>query len=91
MKNVAEVEKKERKVFTEKRSNSTIKKKHNSLKTSEIRGRRDGLYMRETKNTKNEALEGLNLIEKIFFKKRFIEVYQKGVRRGFKWSNNTVR
>ena len=65
-----------KKVFTEKKSNSTIKKKHNHL---------------NMKKPKNEALEGLNLIQIIFFKKRFIEVYKKGVRRGFNWNSNIVR
>ena len=36
-------------------------------------------------------LKELNFIEKIFFRRKFVEVYKKGIKDGFKWSNSIVR
>lgn len=39
----------------------------------------------------NEVIEELNFVERILFRKKFIEIYKKGIKRGFNWSNKTVR
>lgn len=80
-------------IFTKSISNSTIKKNYNPLKVNcKIYKRRDGLYMRKTKDISlDEVIEELNFIEKVFFKRKFIEVYKKGIKRGFNWSNTDVR
>lgn len=79
-------------IFTKSISNSTIKKNYNPLKVNcKICKRRDGLYMNKTKDAENEVMEELNFIERIFFKRKFVEVYKKGVRKGFNWNNSIVR
>lgn len=90
MKNVAkEIEKESRNVFTKKSVSNTIRKNCNPLK---VYKRRDGLYMRKTKDISlDEVIEELNFIEKVFFKRKFIEVYKKGIKKGFNWSNTDVR
>lgn len=69
MKNVAEVEKNERKVFTEKKGNSRIRKNYNPLKVNcKIYRRRDGLYkMKKVKlnEAKKEISSKYGIKEKV--------------------------
>ncbi len=69
---VKEIKKQRKKVFTKKRSNSTIKKKHNPLKTSKNRKRRDGLY-----SMKNEELNKLKMDigNKYKVKEKVVEIF----------------
>jgi len=73
-------------IFTKKESNNIMKKEYNLL------SEREGLCMKEIENLElNEVLQELNFIEKIFFKKKFIKIYKKGIRKGFNCSNFNVR
>ena len=50
---------------------------------------REGLYVKLMNNELLiEVTNELNFIEKIFFKRKFIEIYKNGVRKGFNWNNN---
>lgn len=89
-KEIRNVKKYGEKVFTKERRNSRIKKNYNPLKVNyKIYKRGSGLYM-ENEILSDEVIEKLNFIERIFFKKRFIEIYKEGIKKGFNW-NNTVR
>ena len=81
-----------KKVFTKKKDKDIIKRNCNPFEVNykKIYKRGRGLYM-ENEILLNEVMEELNFIEKIFFKKKFFEVYKKGMRKGFKWSNINVR
>lgn len=75
------------KLFTEKQRNSKIRK-DNPLKVNCKNYRRgSGLYM-ESEILFNELLKELNIIERMFFKRKFIEIYKKGIKKGFKWANS---
>lgn len=78
-----------KKVFTNDGSNIIIKKNYNLLnKDYKKICEREGLYMKETKDIKlKEVIEELNLIEKIFFKKKFIKIYRKGMIDCFNYYN----
>ena len=80
-------EKSRRKIFT-KNDGKDIIKKHNLLNKNFNFYEREGLPMREKKNI---VLKKLNLVEKIFFRKKFIEIYKEGVKAGYNWSNSIVR
>lgn len=72
------------KVFTKKKGKHIIREDYKPSDVDNkllIYKRRSGLYM-------EEVLEKLNFLEKIFLKKKFIEVYKKGIKKGFNWSNN---
>lgn len=81
------VEKNNGRIFT-KNNRKDIIKKHNLLNKNFNFYEREGLPMREEKNI---VLEKLNLVEKIFFRKKFIEIYKEGVKAGYNWSNSIVR
>ncbi len=82
------MEKNEKKLFTNSKSNN-IMRKNNPLKA---KSEREGLFMKEKDVVLLEELgEKLNFIEKIFFKKKYIRIYKEGVKRGFNWSNFNVR
>jgi len=53
--------------------------------------RKDGLYVKNEVLLYQDIIEELNFVEKIFFKSKFIQVYKKGLKRGFNWNYNTVR
>lgn len=68
----------EKKVFTKEIKNNIISKKYNPLNKDEGFYEREGLFMKETKDVVlDEVLEELNFIERVFFKKKFIKVYNK--------------
>lgn len=70
------------KVFTNDESNIIMKKKYNLLnKDYKNICQREGLCMKDIKL--KEVMEELNVIEKIFFKRKFIKVYKKGITYGF--------
>ena len=80
-----------KKVFTNKKGRDTIKKKCIPFKVSyKICKRREGLHMMNDVSLSG-LLKELNFIEKIFFRRKFVEVYKKGIKDGFKWSNSIVR
>lgn len=73
------VEKESRKVFTKEKSNNIIEKDYNPL-NKDYKGfyEREGLFMKETKEVILEDIfNELNLIERIFLKKKLIKVYNK--------------
>ena len=79
------------KLFTKKKINNTISKNCRPSEVNyKIYKRRSEVYM-ENEELLNEVVEKLNFVEKIFFKRKFIEMYKKGLRKGFNWSNNIVR
>lgn len=81
------VEKNAKKVFTKKESNDIIKKDYNPLKVNKkIYERGSGLLM-EDKVLLSEVTEELNFIEKLLFKRKFIKIYKKGIKKGFNWNN----
>ncbi len=68
------MEKNEKKLFTNSKSNN-IMRKNNPLKA---KSEREGLFMKEKDVVLLEELgEKLNFIEKIFFKKKYIRVCNK--------------
>lgn len=76
------------KLFTKKKENDTIRKDYNPLKVNyKIYRRGSGLYM-ESEILFNELLKELNIIERMFFKRKIIEIYKKGIKKGFKWANS---
>lgn len=85
MKNVVlnkkfDVEKNRRtKVFTKKEKNIIIRKKNNPLNKNRRRVyEREGLFMNGTKDViLNEIMKELNFIERVFFKKKIIKMYNK--------------
>lgn len=79
-------------LFTKDEKNNIINQKYNLLNKDDMFYEREGLFMRETKDVVlDEVEEELNFIERIFFRKKFIKVYKKGIRKGFNWSNSIVR
>lgn len=91
LKNSKKFAKIEKKLFTKRKENDTIRKDYNPLKVNCKNYRRgSGLYV-ENEIVLDEVIEELNIIERIFFKRKFIEIYKRGIRKGFKWSNNNVR
>ncbi len=73
------VEKESRKVFTNKKSNNIIKTIYNPLNKDCISfHEREGLFMKETNDViLEDIIKELNLIERIFLKKKLIKVYNK--------------
>ena len=73
------MEKKEKKLFTNSKSNNIIRRKYNPLKA---KSEREGLLMKE----KDVVVNELNFKEKIIvklFPKTFIKVYKLGITFGF--------
>lgn len=72
------VSEKDKKAFTEKGKNNIIINKHSPLNKDYRLFEREGLYVNETKDILlDELLEELNIIERIFFKRKFIKLYNK--------------
>jgi hypothetical protein len=68
------MEKNEKKLFTNSKSNN-IMRKNSPLKANY---EREGLFMKETKDVILEEIgEKLNFIERIFLKKKYIRIYNK--------------
>lgn len=69
------------KLFARNKHNNIIMIKYKLLNKDY---KREKLFMRETKDVVlNEVMKELNFIEKIFFKRKFIKVYKKGITYGF--------
>ncbi|MCI8640982.1 MAG: hypothetical protein HFJ59_03810 [Clostridia bacterium] len=79
VKEILRERKKERqRLFTKKDSNNIMKKDYNPLNKDKGFYEREGLFMKETKDViLDELLEELNFIERIFFKMKFIKLYNK--------------
>ena len=75
------------KVFTKNNGKGIIYNKYNLLNKNYFY-EREGLYMRKTEDI---VLKRLNIVERVFFKKKFIEIYKEGVKTGFNWNNCNVR
>ena len=70
------MEKNEKKLFTNEKSNNIMRRKYNPLKANKCE--REGLFMKEKDVVLLEELgEKLNFIEKIFFKKKYIRICNK--------------
>lgn len=82
------VEEKNEKTFTKNNGKGIIGKKYIPLyKKINKLYKGDGLIMRETEDI---VLKKLNIVERVFFKKKFIEIYKAGVKAGFNWNNRNV-
>ena len=81
------VEENYEKMFTKNRRKDIIYNKYNLLNKNYFY-EREGLYMRKTEDI---VLKRLNIVERVFFKKKFIEIYKEGVKAGFNWNNSNVR
>lgn len=81
------VEKSRIKIFTKNDRKGIIYNKYNLLNKNYFY-EREGLYMRKTEDI---VLKRLNIVERVFFKKKFIEIYKEGVKAGFNWNNCNVR
>lgn len=82
------VEEKNGKIFTKNDEEDIIGKKYIPLyKKINKLYKGDGLIMRETEDI---VLKKLNIVERVFFKKKFIEIYKAGVKAGFNWNNRNV-
>ena len=82
MKNVVKniLKNSQEKVFTNEEMNIIIKKDYNPLKVNYKIYKRGGLFMKGTKEVElEEVMKELNIIEKIFFKRKFIKIYKKGI------------
>lgn len=78
-----------KKEFTIRERKDIINKKCALLNKDESFYEREGLYVKLMNNELLiEVTNELNFIEKIFFKRKFIEIYKNGVRKGFNWNNN---
>lgn len=75
-------------VFTKNNGKDIIYNKYNLLNKNNDFYEREGLYMRKTEDI---VLKRLNIVERVFFKKKFIEIYKEGVKAGFNWNNCNVR
>jgi hypothetical protein len=75
------------KTFTKNDGKGIIYNKYNLLNKNYFY-EREGLYMRKTEDI---VLKRLNIVERVFFKKKFIEIYKEGVKAGFNWNNCNVR
>ena len=78
-----------KKEFTIRERKDIINKECALLNKDESFYEREGLYVKLMNNELLiEVTNELNFIEKIFFKRKFIEIYKNGVRKGFNWNNN---
>lgn len=75
-------------VFTKNDGKDIIYNKYNLLNKNNSFYEREGLLMRKTEDI---VLKKLNIIERIFFKEKFVEIYKTGVKAGFNWNNHNVR
>lgn len=75
------------KTFTKNDGKGIIYNKYNLLNKNYFY-EREGLLMKETEDI---VLKRLNIVERVFFKKKFIEIYKEGVKAGFNWNNCNVR
>lgn len=75
------------KTFTKNDGKGIIYNKYNLLNKNYFY-EREGLLMKETEDI---MLKRLNIVERVFFKKKFIEIYKEGVKAGFNWNNCNVR
>lgn len=82
------VEKSRRKIFTKNNGKDIIYNKYNLLNKNNDFYEREALNM---KITEDIVLKKLNIVERIFFRKKFTEIYKEGVKAGFNWSNRNVR
>ena len=75
------VEKNHKKRFTNEEKNIIIKKDYDPFVINYKNYERGGLFMMKgTKEVEiNEVIKELNIIEKIFFKRKFIKIYKKGI------------
>jgi len=75
----------EEKVFTKKKGNDIISKDYNPFEVNcKIYERRSELHMKKNISLyEDEVLKELNLIERILFKRKFINIYKKGIQKGF--------
>lgn len=76
------------KVFTKNVEEDIIKNKYNLLNKNTNFYEREGLSMRKTEDI---VLKELNIVERIFLKKKLIEIYKAGVKAGYNWANRNVR
>ena len=79
---------KSKNVFTKEYAKNIIRKKYNPLNKDEGFYEREGFFMRKTEDI---VVKKLNIVERIFFRKKFTEIYKEGVKAGFNWSNRNVR
>ena len=76
------------KIFTKNDGKDIIYNKYNLLNKNNSFYEREGLFMEKTEDI---VIRKLNFVERVFFKKKFIEIYKAGVKAGFNWSNCNVR
>lgn len=79
---------KSKNVFAKEYAKNIIRKKYNPLNKDEGFYEREGFFMRKTEDI---VVKKLNIVERIFFRKKFTEIYKEGVKAGFNWSNRNVR
>lgn len=82
------VEENNEKTFTKNMGKDIIQSKYNLLNKNKDFYEREGLDMRRTEDI---VLKELNIVERFFLKKKFIEIYKAGVKAGFNWNNSDVR
>lgn len=75
-------------IFTKNHGKGIINNKYNLLNKNNDFYEREALFM---KITEDIVLKKLNIVEKIFFRKKFTEIYKEGIKAGFNWSNRNVR
>lgn len=86
------VEKYQRKVFTKNNRKDIIYNKYNLLNKNNSFYEREGLSMKKTEDiVLKEITKELNFVERIFLRRKFIEIYKAGVKEGFNWNNGNVR
>lgn len=78
------MEKVNEKLFTKVGKTNIMKKNYNPLDKDCKIFESEGLFMRKIEDVEVKGLiEELNFIERIFFKKKFIKIYKKGITYGF--------
>lgn len=82
------VEENYEKMFTKEMEKCIMQSKYNLLNKNKDFYEREWLFMRKTEDI---VLKELNIVERIFFKKKFIEIYKAGIKAGFNWNNSGVR